>query len=245
VSPGYVDYDRNAVTYEAGRSGVAHPAEWGRLVEPILAGAGAPRVLDVGAGTGIFAREWPGWGARLVIALDPSPAMLTEARRVGMPPAVACLAGRAETLPLAAGTVDVAWLSAVIHHIADPVAAARELRRVVVPGGTVLIRGFFAGASRLGWLPYFPGAERAVARFPSVEDVAGAFGPAGFRLVTVEEVAQPPATLSEVRAWLVRMRHVDTLLTTFTDHEFDTGLATLDAEAEPLLGGSLHLVVLR
>jgi SAM-dependent methyltransferase len=38
-----------------------------------------------------------------------------------------------------------AWLSVVVHHLADLPAAAEELRRVLVPGGRVLIRGAFPG----------------------------------------------------------------------------------------------------
>ncbi len=47
------------------------------------------------------------------------------------------LAGTAEALPLADASVDLALAQLVLHFVSDPEAAAAELRRVVVPGGTV------------------------------------------------------------------------------------------------------------
>ena len=49
--------------------------------------------------------------------------------------------------------------------------------------------------------------------------------------------------LATVREWLVKMRHADSLLTTFDDTEFAAGLAALAASSERSLGGALHLVV--
>jgi SAM-dependent methyltransferase len=43
-------------------------------------------------------------------------------------------------LPFESMTFDLAWCSYVLHHISDPVDAARELRRVVRPGGRVVVR---------------------------------------------------------------------------------------------------------
>jgi ubiquinone/menaquinone biosynthesis C-methylase UbiE len=47
---------------------------------------------------------------------------------------ITVLGGCAEALPIGERSADGAWLSTVIHHIRDPTAAARELRRVLRPG---------------------------------------------------------------------------------------------------------------
>jgi hypothetical protein len=64
-----VDYERVASLYEEGR---ALPAEvlarWGDVVRPYLP-SGTRRILDLGAGTGIFARAWPRWTQAAVIAV--------------------------------------------------------------------------------------------------------------------------------------------------------------------------------
>lgn len=87
-------------------------------------------VLDAGAGTGLVSEVLLAGGAR-PLALDRSPAML---RRCRAPAVVADLA----RVPLRAAAVDDALAAFVLNHLPDPVAALRELRRVVRPGGAVL-----------------------------------------------------------------------------------------------------------
>jgi SAM-dependent methyltransferase len=237
-----VRYDQVAALYHEGRRPLAQLLTWGQLIE--LPQTDQFRVLDLGAGTGIFIRAWRDWGASSVVGVDPSLAMLQEAQRFGLPLGAQLLVGRAEQLPLASGTFDAAWLSAMIHHVTDRDACARELARVLRPEGHVYLRGFFAGASRLGWLPYFPGADRAIARFPSIEDVEEVFARAGFSLLAADAVPEPPRPAEEVRAWIVKMRHSDTLLIAMSDDEFDAGLAAIDESSAISFDGTLHLVTL-
>lgn len=238
-----VHYEQVAVVYHDGRSPLAQFEAWSRLIE--LPGSGPFRVLDLGAGTGIFTRVWPEWGASLVVGLDPSRAMLAEANRRGLPDQARLSVGRGERLPFASRTFNAAWLSAVIHHFTDPDACACELARVLRPGGRAYVRGFFRGSSQLDWLAYFPGSERAVGRFLTVEDVTAVFGRAGFSLVRVDDVREPLRPVEEVRGWITKMRHADTLLTALTDTDVAAGLAALAASGRTTLGGSLHLVTLR
>ncbi|MCA0144734.1 class I SAM-dependent methyltransferase [Blastococcus sp. LR1] len=90
-------------------------------------------VLDVGAGTGLLTQVALGLGHR-VRAVDPSPEMLAElTTRL---PAVATAVGTAEALPPADGSVDAVVAGQAAHWF-DPGPAARELRRVLRPGGVV------------------------------------------------------------------------------------------------------------
>jgi ubiquinone/menaquinone biosynthesis C-methylase UbiE len=52
---------------------------------------------------------------------------------------VAVVAGRAEELPFADASFDAAVSAFVLCTVADPAAALAELRRVLVPGGTLLL----------------------------------------------------------------------------------------------------------
>src|SRR6266536_5345716 len=98
-------------------------------------------VLDVGTGTGYLA----GMMAPLVgnvIGVDCSPAMLTRAGEKMAQEGyehVSFREGMAERIPLATGSVDVAMCHMLLHHVVSPRTVLGELRRVVRPGGHVLI----------------------------------------------------------------------------------------------------------
>jgi len=97
------------------------------------------RVLDVACGTGVLTRE----AARVVgstgevIGLDPNPDMLAVARRVA--PDLTWHEGRAEAVPFPADRFDAVVSQFGLMFFADPVAALREMRRVVRPGGTITV----------------------------------------------------------------------------------------------------------
>ena len=71
-----------------------------------------------------------------VIGVEPDPELAAAARaRV---PRAEILPGTAEDLPLADDAVDLAVVRLVLQHVPDPLAALRELVRVVRPGGHVV-----------------------------------------------------------------------------------------------------------
>jgi SAM-dependent methyltransferase len=99
-----------------------------------LAPAGpAPRVLDLGAGTGKLTATLVSLGAG-VIAVEPDPAMLAELRRAL--PGVRSLSGRAEAIPLPDASVDAVVAGQAMHWF-DMSLAAPEIARVLVPGGVL------------------------------------------------------------------------------------------------------------
>jgi len=144
----FVDYDRAARRYDAGRGLSDDTLEcWRRAVIARVVPAGRI-VLDVGAGTGVFAAAWVAWGARAVVAVEPSEAMRRQAPgRVGA--GVVVVGGRAEALPVGTSSIDVVWMSAVLHHLSDPERCACEVRRVLRPGGHLLVRGYVPDRSRV------------------------------------------------------------------------------------------------
>jgi SAM-dependent methyltransferase len=134
----------------------------------------------------------------------------------------------AEHLPLAAASIGVAWLSTTIHQFGDRAAACAELRRVVQPGGCVLVRGFFAEQRPTGVFSLFPGIERSAARFPATTAVAADLAAAGFRPRPPIDVVEPwAAPLDDLLARLRRLRPVDSALIPLTDEEFEAGVAVI------------------
>lgn len=100
-------------------------------------------VADVGCGTGYMARALVRVAER-VICIDHSEAMLEQAkaRLVELPETdgrVEFRVGEVDRLPLADGEVDAVFASLVLHHVPDVLAALREMRRALKPGGRLVV----------------------------------------------------------------------------------------------------------
>ena len=93
------------------------------------------RVLDVGCGTGFTLTRLP--RAVRSVGLDYSPAALAFARERA--PASSLVRGSAYALPFADGSFDAVLALDVLEHLDDDLAAARELRRVLAPGGAAIV----------------------------------------------------------------------------------------------------------
>ncbi len=96
-------------------------------------------VGDLGCGTGVIAAELAPYVGR-VIAVDESKAMLAAARRrLDGVKNVELRAGELEALPLADGELDAAVVSLVLQYVAEPPVALAEVRRVIRPGGRLVL----------------------------------------------------------------------------------------------------------
>ena len=95
------------------------------------------RILEIGAGTGLNFVYYP--DNSLGVATEPSKAMLQIAGAKQRPEGVKLLQSCAEALPFKSGTFDAAFATLVFCSVTSPALAFAELRRVVKPGGTVLL----------------------------------------------------------------------------------------------------------
>jgi len=118
----------------------------------------AIRILDVGCGTASFAKLVIGTGWPVeVVGMDYSPAMCTVAARKlrsdGGSGSASVFAGDSEHLPLADGSVDLIACANSFHHYPRQRAVVREMRRVLRPGGRlILLDGFRDNA--IGWFVF-------------------------------------------------------------------------------------------
>ena len=223
-----MSFESLAPDYDRLRSG----SGWQQITDRSLdVLAGATRLLDVGCGTGRFAvLAAERLGCR-VWAIDPSEAMLAEARRRPGGGAVGWRSARAERLPFRAGWFDAVHLHLVVHHLGDRRAAIGEVDRVLCDGARLLLVTFapehFDGYHLTPYFPSIPAIERK--RFPDPGVLAGELDVAGFREIerrTVVTSWDAPAAEVLERA---RARYISTL-SELDPAEFEAGLNRLQRE---------------
>jgi len=148
-------------------------------------------VLELGPGNGYFsidAGRLLGRGGRL-ICLDIQPPMLTDLRgrlaAAGVTNAHPVL-GDAHHLPLADDSVDAAFLVTVLGEIPDRQQGLAELRRVLKPGGLLLV-AVKAGAAE-GYQPELLGIETPIwFTLFTEEEIADYYRQAGLQIEFIEK----------------------------------------------------------
>jgi ubiquinone/menaquinone biosynthesis C-methylase UbiE len=184
-----VDYDaRLHAVYAAGRQMSPEAQEtWMAAFASRLPETRPLAWLDLGSGTGRMTPALASAFGGPVHGVEPSDRMRAQAPAH---PAVTYAAGSAEHIPLPVASCDAALLFFVWHHVVDRAAAAREVRRVVKPGGTLFVQANFADRMPdVWWFRVLP-EWRAVdaAQFRTEEEVTSDFVGAGWTLVARDAV---------------------------------------------------------
>jgi SAM-dependent methyltransferase len=147
-------YDRVAEPYadftrEAASGGNAYMSGVYATLASLVRGTAAPAtVVDVGCGPGWWVHHLQSLGPRC-LGIDLSPAMV-ELARVNVPSARFTV-GSILDIPVPTTTAEgvVCWY--VLHHLPDDSidAALKELVRILVPGGILLIGGHLGSTRRI------------------------------------------------------------------------------------------------
>jgi ubiquinone/menaquinone biosynthesis C-methylase UbiE len=125
-----------------------HPIISRDRLRAVLAPQPGERALEIGPGTGYYTldiAEWVGPGGRVEI-FDLQQEFLDHvARRAGERRLdnVVPTQGDATVLPYEDDSIDAVILTAVLGEIPDPLAALREIRRVLRPGGRLIVGELF------------------------------------------------------------------------------------------------------
>jgi ubiquinone/menaquinone biosynthesis C-methylase UbiE len=206
-------YDSFAKSYSADNESSLFNAYYERPAMIDLAGdVNGRRVLDAGCGSGPLSAALLAKGA-LVTGFDSSPAMLELARQRLGRNADLHVADLGRPLPFADGAFDDVVVSLVLHYLQDWTAPLAELRRVLTPGGRLLLSVNHPTIYKL----FYPDADYfAVTQYSEdhtlndgqqmmltywhrpLHAMTDAFTEAGFRLAVISEPPAAPDTPREL-----------------------------------------------
>ncbi len=142
-------------------------------------------LLDIGCGPGTITLDLAeAVGSGTVVGIDAVEAPLAEARRLAAERGDSSTrfeVGDVYELPWDTGTFDAVHAHQVLQHLADPVAALREMARVTRPGGIVAARD--ADYASMVWYPELDGLARWMEVYQAASRANHAEPNAGRRLV--------------------------------------------------------------
>lgn len=143
---------------------------------------GHERLLDVGCGTGEFARLALARFPHLeIVGVDVAPGMLAVAARkfAGRPQSRLVLA-RAERLPFEREVFDAVVCANILHHVASPEAVLQECARVLRHGGRLVVvawcRDGWRGRLLHAWLQLMNRREVTMCRLCDVLEMLRSLG---------------------------------------------------------------------
>ncbi len=155
--------------------------------------------------------------------------MLEQARKKIGDSRVSFIRAPAEQIPVADDSVDMVFMSMVLHHLTNSSAVAGECRRVLnVPGYVVLRNSTLDQAESFPFINFFPGVRAVIRQYlPSADDISSLFVGAEFEQVAHQVVVHDMAP--NWRSFVEKTkRRADSLLARLPDSDFEAGIRALD-----------------
>ncbi|MBD3335469.1 MAG: methyltransferase domain-containing protein [Candidatus Eisenbacteria bacterium] len=176
--------------------------------------------VDLASGTGALARRIPRSATGRLVRLDLSPVLLSEAHKLRGVPTGLRVVAESHRIPLRAGRADLVLMGFATRHVPSVDLFVDEIRRILAPGGAIVILDMDLGRGRL-WGPayrfYFRHVlpriaavvtgqgetyrwmVRTVEAGPRPEDLRRAFSAAGLIDVRVEHPTGGAAYIASAR----------------------------------------------
>jgi ubiquinone/menaquinone biosynthesis C-methylase UbiE len=217
----WAHYDRLAPVYDQNWAHSSEFLEWmsGCILARLRISEG-DRVVDVGCGTGLYARRLAECTG-CVVCVDPSARMLEQ---ISDDPRLMAIQASAEDLvcgpaPLPADRFEAILIKEAIHHVTNRVAIISGLASLLTPGGRFLVVML---PTRIEYPLFQAALDRFCELQPAPEEIAGAMGDAG---LTVELSYNdfPLVFPTERYVTMVGDRYLS-LLSTFSDEEIAAGM---------------------
>ena len=189
-------------------------------------------VLDFGCGTGNYACAIKKLTNAVVFGVEPSDGMRAKAQAKGMD--ITFLKGDHTGIPVADGSVDLLYMTDVIHHVPDLRAMFRAFHRALKPEGLICIltESHQQIESRF-WSAYLPATIAAEqTRYPDIDSIIAAATDCGLALHELETTDTPRQT--QISADFVKLVENKgfSMFRLISDAEFESGLASLKADFE-------------
>jgi len=180
--------------------------KWNRLASHIAPLDGR-LVLDVGCGNGYHAWRMLGAGARLVLGIDPTQLFVAQFRAINhflRDERLAVLPLGIEELPEDLGGFDTVFSMGVLYHRRSPLDHLLELRRLLRPGGELVLETLvLAGAGQELLVP--PGRYAGMRNLwfiPTVAALAQWLERCGFESVRCIHCAPTTSAEQRASAWM-------------------------------------------
>lgn len=185
--------------------------------------------VDLGSGTGRFTPALAEAFGGPVYGVEPAARMREVAEAQSQHPRVKYLAGEAAAIPLPDASVDFVLMFLSFHHVPDRHVAAREIARVLKPGGRLILRTTFRDRiPDLWWREFFPRSWDIEAEvFTSEAEMRGIFESAGFRTAASAADELPPEEFPAA-AERLRLRGLS-IFEHMSEAELQEGFARMDA----------------
>jgi ubiquinone/menaquinone biosynthesis C-methylase UbiE len=135
-------FNKKAAVYDQSSSMRISPDLMSVLLNKLTSYPQPYSLLDIGCGTGVMLAQLPNRINASLAGLDISPEMLAVARKK-IDGEVDLRIGDSESLPWKPATFDVVICTLSFHHYPNPGQALSEMRRVLKPGGMVLLADIF------------------------------------------------------------------------------------------------------
>ena len=142
---GYYDVHARIYDDQAEGAGYTAPEVAFAMLQPNIRWSDPPRLLDLGAGTGLVAREFNRQVAGIrITATDLSQNMLTKLK-AALPEAECVRMNIEDGLPFSNGEFDAVTMMSVIEHVENACALFNDIARVLRPGGWLAMDSYVDG----------------------------------------------------------------------------------------------------
>lgn len=220
------NYSKISSSYDKGRRLSEQNIElWLSLLAKYINPVQTTTLLDLGCGTGRFSLPIANQLRYCVFGADSSSEMLTQAKKKDTKGLVTWIHQDAQHLAFRDSSLDVVFMSHLLHHVDSPPAVLKECNRILSKPGLIVIRYGAIEQIRYDVVHTFIPETLAIdeARTPTINIVDSWLVHAGFSNIINQEVVQQTYETSNEHLESVKLKGTS-VLTLISQQAFDRGV---------------------